>query len=161
MMWLNAKAKNPQYAGDIFRWLGTVEGQVAYANVASSADPAIFPESIKLAKLSDRAKIMLKMAEDRVRVAPNPLVRQPGLSKVAAAYVDPTPNLAQAVQGLFSGQLSGVKATLKKASDARNKALDTAIAKAKAAGAGVSRDDFVFTSWDPSRDFGPADYAKL
>ena len=161
MMWLNAKAKNPQYAGDIFHWLGTVEGQVAYANVASSADPAIFPESIKLAKLSDRAKIMLKMAEDRVRVAPNPLVRQPGLSKVAAAYVDPTPNLAQAVQGLFSGQLSGVKATLKKASDARNKALDTAIAKAKAAGAGVSRDDFVFTSWDPSRDFGPADYAKL
>lgn len=161
MMWMNAKAKNPQYVGAFFHWLGTLEGQVTYANVGSSADPAIFPESIKLANLSKRAKVMLKMAEDRVRVAPNPFVRQPGLAKVAAAYVDPTPNLAQAVQGLFSGQLSDVKQTLKKATDARNQALDAAIAKAKAGGANISRADFVFSGWDPSRDFGPADYAKL
>ncbi|MCO6188534.1 ABC transporter substrate-binding protein [Rhizobium sp. L1K21] len=160
MMWLNAKANNAQYAGDFFHWLGSLEGQLAYANVASCADPAIFPETIKLAQLSERAVTMLQMAEKRVRIAPNPFVRNPELSKVAAAYVDPTPNLAQAVQGLFAGQLTDVKATLKKASDARNKALDEAIAKAKSDGANVSRDDFAFAAWEETRDFGPEDYAK-
>lgn len=161
MMWLNAKAKNPAYAGDFFRWLGSLDGQVPYANVASCADPAIFPETVELADLSERAKWMLQMAEKYVRISPNPFVRNPDLAKVAAAYVEPTPNLAQAIQGLFAGQLSGVRETLTAASDARNKALDEAIAKAKADGANVSRDDFVFANWDPAQDYTNDDYAAL
>lgn len=109
MMWLNAAAKNPAFAGDFFHWLGSLDGQVPYANVVSCADPAIFPETVDLADLTERAKWMLRMAETYVRIAPNPFVRNPVLSAVAAAYVDPTPNLSQAIQGLFAGQLSGVK----------------------------------------------------
>lgn len=161
MMWLNKAAKNPAYAGDFFRWLGSMEGQIAYANVASSADPAIFPEASAQAQLSDRAKAMIKMAENFVRVAPNPFVRNPELSKVAAAYVEPTPNLSQSVQGLFAGQLKGVKQTLQGVADARNKALDDAIAKAKSGGAKVSREDFVFANWTPSQDYGQAEYDAL
>jgi multiple sugar transport system substrate-binding protein len=161
MNWLNKAAKNPYHVGGYFHWLGSLDGQVAYANVASCADPAIFPETVKMASLTERAVAMLQMAENRVRIHPNPFVRNPQLSKVAAAYIDPTPNLAQAVQGLFAGQLSGVKQTLQGAADARNKALDDAIAKAKAGGAEVSRDDFVFANWDPANDYGPARYAEL
>lgn len=161
MMWLNAKAKNPDYVGDFFHWFGSLDGQIAYANVASCADPAIFPEASQKADLSDRAHAMLNMAEKYVRVSPNPFIRNPELAKVAAAFNAPTPTLSEAVQGLFAGQLSDAKATLQKVSDAHNKALDDAIAKAKADGAKVSRDDFVFADWDPNKDFGPADYAKL
>ncbi|MFV0359006.1 ABC transporter substrate-binding protein [Tropicimonas sp.] len=162
MMWLNAAARNAAYVGDFFHWLGSLDGQVAYANVASCADPAIFPETVKLVDLSARAVAMLEMAGKYVRIAPNPFVRNPDLAAVAAAYVDPTPNLAQAVQGLFAGQLSDVRGTLGKVADARNKALDDAIAKARAGGANVSRDDFAFQGvWTPAADFGPADYAKL
>ena len=161
MMWLNAAAKNPAYAGDYFRWLGSLDGQVPYANVASCADPAIFPETVELADLSERAKWMLQMAEKYVRIAPNAFIHNPGLAKVAAAYVDPTPNLAQAIQGLFAGQLTDVKATLTAVADARNKALDDAIAKAKAEGANVSREDFAFGNWTQTEDYGPAEYAAL
>ena len=104
---------------------------------------------------------MLKMAEDRVRVHPNPFVRNPEMTKVAANYTDPTPNLAQAVQGLFAGQLTDVKATLKGVADRQNKALDEAFAKAQAEGAKVSRDDLVFSNWDTAKDYGAADYAAL
>lgn len=161
MMWLNAKAKNPGYAGDFFRWFGSLEGQTAYAAIGSCGDPAIFPEASIKASLSPRAQAMLKMAQTFVRVSPNPLIRNPELSKVAAAFIAPSPTLSEAVQGLFSGQLTNAKATLQKVADAYNKALDDAIAKAKAGGAKVSRDDFVFADWDPNKDFGPADYAKL
>ena len=161
MMWLNAKAKNPAYVGDFFHWFGSLEGQTAYANVGSCGDPAIFPDASAKANLSERAHAMLDMAQKYVRISPNPFVRNPALSKVAAAFLAPTPTLSQAIQGLFAGQLSDPKATLKKVEDAHNKALDDAIAKAKAGGAKVSRDDFVFADWDPNKDFGPADYAKL
>lgn len=161
MMWLNKAAKNPYHVGEFFRWLGSLDGQIAYENVASSADPAIFPDAYAKADLSEKAFAMLMMAQKYVRIAPNPFVRKPELSKAAAAYVDPTPNLAQAVQGLFAGELTDAKATLTKAADARNKALDDAIAKAKAEGADISRDDFVFGNWTPAKDYGPADYAAL
>lgn len=161
-MWLNAKAKNPAYVGDFFSWFGSMDGQVAYANIASCADPAIFPEASAKADLSERAHAMLDMAERLVRISPNPMIRNPELSKVAAAFVAPSPTLSEAVQGLFAGQLGNdPKAALKKVADAHNKALDDAIAKAKADGANVSREDFVFADWDPNTDFGPADYAKL
>lgn len=153
MNWLNAAARNPYHVGGYFRWLGSLEGQVAYANVSSSADPALFPETIALADLSPRAVAMLEMAERYVRIHPNPMARKPGLAAVAGQYVDPTPNLAQAVQGLFAGQLTGVRATLQGVADARSRALDTAIATARANGAEVSRDDFVFTDWNPAQDY--------
>ena len=133
MMWMNRQAKNPAYVGGYFRWLGTVEGQTAYANVGMCGDPALFPETIGTATLTPRAVAMLKMAEDRVRVHPNPFVRNPEMTKVAANYTDPTPNLAQAVQGLFAGQLTDVKATLQGVADRQNKALDEAFATGEAA----------------------------
>jgi multiple sugar transport system substrate-binding protein len=45
--------------------------------------------------------------------------------------------------------------------DARNKALDDAIAKAKTDGAKIDRADFVFSNWNPSEDYGPSQYAEL
>lgn len=161
MIWLNRSARNPAYVGDFFRWLGSAEGQVVYASVVSSSDPAIFPEASAEANLSERALAMINMAEKYVRISPNPSIRNPEVGKVAVAYVDPTPNMAQAVQGLFAGQLSDVRQTLQGVADARNKALDDAIAKARTDGANVSREDFVFTNWQPSEDYGPANYSAL
>ena len=43
----------------------------------------------------------------------------------------------------------------------QNKALDEAIAKAKADGAKVDRQDYVFANWDPFKDYGSAQYAEL
>ncbi|MEJ7840088.1 MAG: hypothetical protein WKF81_14840 [Thermomicrobiales bacterium] len=37
-------------------------------------------------------------------------------------------------------------------------ALDEAIVAAQAAGATVSREDYVFSNWDPTVDFTDADY---
>lgn len=161
MMWLNKAARNPHHMIGYFQWLGSPEGQLAYAGIGSSADPALFPDAVSQADLSERADAMIRMAEKYVRIQPNALVRNPALSAVAAAYVDPTPNFAQAVQGLFAGQLSAIAETLKTVSDARNAALDKALDEARANGASVSRDDFVFTNWTPSEDYGPDNYAAL
>lgn len=152
MLFINAKAKNPQYAADVFHILGTLEGQTQWASVASPGNPAAFPEANQRANLSERSTGILALQENQVRVSPNPYAKNTGFVDVARLYVAPTPNLAQTVQGLYSGQLSGVKENLTTLKEAMNVALDNAFAAAKAEGANVSRSDLMFPDWDPSVD---------
>lgn len=153
MMYLNANAKNPYHAADVFRIMGTVEGQTAWANVVGPADPAIFPEANLRAEMSDRSRAVIALQEDQVRALPVPFSRNTGFVAVARLYQEPTPNLAQTIQGLYAGQLSDVRATLAALKDQMNAALDAAIDAANAEGAGVSRDELVFADWDPATDY--------
>ena len=161
LMYINRQAKNPEYVGGYLRWLGTLEGQVAYANVGTCADPALFPQVLEQAKLTKPEREMIEMGERLVRIHPNPSVRNSDVAKVAVAFKQPTLSSGHAIQGLFTGQLSGIRDTLQGLTDARNKALDDAIAKAKTDGAKIDRADFVFSNWNPARDYGPSQYAEL
>lgn len=159
--WVYANARNPEHVGDFIRWVGSLEGQTHYANIAGAADPAIFPEASRAADLSARSQDALRLAEDKVRLAPNPVVRNGQITEVARVFVEPTPNLAQTVQGLFAGELTDVRASLQTLQDARERALDAAIAEARSGGAEVGREDFVFSNWDPLTDYTAAQYAAL
>jgi multiple sugar transport system substrate-binding protein len=148
-------------AADVIHYLGTPEGQLAWGGVVGPSDPPIFPEAQEKATMSERSTKALGMFRDIMRVGPNVFARNPALAAVAKAYVEPTPNLAATVQGLFTGQITGVKESLTAVTQATEAALDKAFADASAAGAKVSRDDMVFPNWDPSRNYVAADYQAL
>ncbi|WDR03972.1 extracellular solute-binding protein [Devosia algicola] len=160
-MFINAKAKNPQIAADVFHYLGTEQGQTDWGNVVGPSDPPIFPAAQANSTMSERSKAALAMFQDVIRIGPNPFARNPALSEVAKAYVEPTPSLAQTVQGLFTGQASGIKEQLTTLKSATNTALDAAFKAAKDGGADVSRDELVFANWQPERDYVGADYKAL
>ncbi len=160
-MFVNAKAKNAPAAADVIHYLGTPEGQIAWGGVVGPSDPPIFPVAQQQAKMSERSTAALAMFSDVMRVGPNVFARNPELAAVAKAYVEPTPNLATTVQGLFTGQMTGVKESLTTLTKATEAALDKAFADASAAGAKVSRDDMVFANWDPAKNYVAADYQSL
>lgn len=160
-MFINAKAKNPGIAADLFHYLGTEEGQIAWGNVVGPSDPPIFPAAAANSQMSERSKAALAMFERTIKVGPNPFARNPELAAVASNYKEPTPNLALTVQGLFTGQTSGIKEQLTTLVSATNQALDAAFKAAQDAGATVSRDDLVFPNWQPNRDYVAADYDAL
>jgi multiple sugar transport system substrate-binding protein len=160
-MWIYSKAGNPMAAADVFHYLGTLDGQIAWGNVVGPSDPPIFPKAQEVAQMSPRSSAALAMFRDIIRVGPNPFARNSELAEVAKAYVAPTPNLASTVQGLFAGEITGVREQLTKLTEATEAALDEAFDKARAGGANVSRDDLVFPNWDPSRNYVAADYAEL
>lgn len=161
MMYINRTAKNPEHVGGYLRFLGSLEGQTAYAKIGTCADPALFPQAFDGVELTQNERSMIDMAEALNRIHPNPTVRNADIAKLATAFVEPTLTAAQAIQGLFTGQLSGVRETLQGAADARNKAMDDAIESAKADGANVDRSDLVFANWSSNEDYGPAQYAEL
>lgn len=157
-MWLYKGSKNGAIAGEIFHYLGTKEGQTAWANIVGAGDPPIFPDVIAGADMSSRAKGALQMFNEQIRVGPNPVVRNGNLTKVIGAFQAPEINFARTVQGLVGGDLTGVAKEMKALKDRYNSALDAAFAKAKADGAAVDRSDLVFSNWNPDVDFGAADY---
>lgn len=160
-MFVNAKAKNPKVAADIFHYLGTEQGQIDWGNVVGPSDPPIFPSAAAQSQMSDRSKAALAMFETFIRVGPNPFARNPQLAEVAKVYKEPTPNINETVQGLFTGQIQGIKEQLTRLTSETNRALDAALKTAAESGAQVSRDDFVFPNWKPDRDYVSADYKQL
>ena len=78
MMWLNTAAKNPGYVGGYFRWLGSHRrpGRLCQRRHLAPTRRCS-PRRSSKAKLSPRAVAMLQMAEDQVRIHPNPFVRNP------------------------------------------------------------------------------------
>lgn len=149
-------------AGDMLRYLGTENGQRAWGTLTGAADPPwssdVMGEIIDSGELDEPNSTALKIFEDTVRLAPSPLIRNPDNQQVQLALVAAKPNLGQVVQGILTGELTDPAAALRELSSKSEKALEDAIATAVSQGAAVSRDDWVFPDWDPSRDFGEADY---
>ena len=148
-------------AGDIFHYLGTYEGQVAWATLVGAADPAIFAEAIAQADMQPLERKALLMFNDQVRVGPSQIVRNPDTAAVNLELRPVTPNLAETVQGIYTGQIGDAAAALEDLASRANTELDRAIAAAVDKGAQVSRDDYVFPNWDANQDYGEASYAEL
>ncbi|MCA9836160.1 MAG: extracellular solute-binding protein [Trueperaceae bacterium] len=160
-LWIFKDSPNAAVAGDIFHYLGTLEGQTQWANIVGAADPPVMPESIANATLSPRAAQALNMFNEQVKVGPNPVVRNPDIVQVTLEMRTPEPSFAQVIQGLYTGQLSDVKAQMQDVQDRYTAELERAIAAANEKGADVSRDDWVFSNWDPRSDYGAEKYDEL
>ena len=164
MMWHERQgAKNPAYVGDFFRWFGTMDGQVAYANIASCADPAIFPEASRRPTCRSGPMAMLDMAEKYVRIAPEPVRRAiPNLSKVPRPINDADAEPCAGGAGAVRRPADGCEGD----PDRRSRTPATRhwtrrSPRPRREGAKVSREDFVFPRLGSAKDYGPADYAEL
>jgi multiple sugar transport system substrate-binding protein len=157
----NAPEANKAIAGDILHYIGTLEGQRAWAGVVGAADGPIFPEALEGADLDPIALKALQMFVEQVRVGPSPLVRNPDVVQVTLELQAVTPNLAETVQGIYTGQIDNIREALQDLNDRSERELDRAIEAARAKGAEVSRDDFVFSNWDPTEDYSAESYAEL
>ena len=157
-MWVYAKTKVPDVAADVLYHRSTLEGQYAWNKIAGVGNPAIFPEAVETASTDPIDVAGLKMQFSQFRLGPTPAVRNSDCAKVDVEFKTITPNVDQVIQGLVSGQITGVKQAMQGAKDAYEKELDRAIKAAKDKGAKVSRDDYVFSNWDLNKDYAEADY---
>lgn len=152
---------NKQIAGDIFHYLGTQEGQVAWATLVGAADPAIFASAIAEADMNPLERDALLMFNEQIRVGPSPIVRNRDTALVNLEFQPVTPSLAETVQGIYTEQITDIDAALQDLNDRAEAELDRAIAAAQEKGAEVSRDDYVFPNWDANEDYGESKYAEL
>lgn len=153
--------KYPKVAGDLFYSYASEDNMIAYMELTGGARPCTFPEANKKAKLSPHSVKANALYDQQTRIGPWPSVRNPDVSKVITELKTPQPDIGHVVQGLLSGQIKDPKKQFKDLKDRSDKALDDAIKAAKAKGAKVSREDWVFPNWDPTKDYTLDDYKQL
>lgn len=85
--------------------------------------------------------------------APEAVVANPQIVSVQAESKPISPHLGNIVQGYLGGNITDLRASLKKLSEAFSKDRDRALASAKTAGATVSLDDWTFKDWKPGTDY--------
>ncbi|MBA2277646.1 MAG: extracellular solute-binding protein [Chloroflexia bacterium] len=162
--WLYVQSEHQAIAGDILYQLGTLETQTAWSLITGGvADPPIFPEAAAAAvdQLGPEEQKTVALFEEQLRLHPNPEVRNPEVAQVNVERKALQPDFGQVIQGLFTGQLSDTKAAMQDLQDRADAELDRGIEAARAKGAQVSRDDWVFPNWDPTQDYTAEDYAAL
>jgi multiple sugar transport system substrate-binding protein len=156
-----AKSKYQQISGDIFAYLGSTVGQVAYARAIGGGTRLFFPEASTIPELDPRSRRGYQLFDQLTRVGPSPAVRNPDIQLVYREQRPLQPDFGTTVQGLYTGQLKDPKAAMKDLQDRSEAELQRAIKAAQAKGAKVSREDWKFPNWDPTKDYTQADYDAL
>jgi multiple sugar transport system substrate-binding protein len=156
--WVYAKTQQLGIVGDIMSYSGTEAGQTALINIIGGSQPSVFAKANTAAALEPPAKKALTLFDQQIKLAPSPELRNPDVAVVNLEMKALTPDFGTTVQGIFTGQLGDPKKALQDLQDRADKEFDRAIKAAQAKGAKVSRDDWKFPNWDPTRDFTDADY---
>jgi len=157
-VWVYAKSPNKAITGDLLYNMGTLANQVARGVSGGAADPPIFPQAAQSAATDPASRQAQMLFDQQMRLGPDPAVRNADVAQVYLELKKVTPDFGQTVQGLYTGQLKDPKAAMQDLQDRWNKELDRAIKAAQAKGAKVSRDDWKFPNWDPTKDYTKADY---
>jgi len=140
--------------GDIFSFWSTMPAQEDWAIFNGAGDPPVFIEALQHVKLDALNTKAAKLGSDYTRLGPEPAVRNPDVQQVYLNQIPPDPTFSDRIVGLYTKQITkSVPQVLKDAKDAAEKSLDDAIAKARKKGAKVSRDDFVFSDWNPRQSY--------
>jgi multiple sugar transport system substrate-binding protein len=164
-LWVYAESPYKEIAGDIFSYIGTVEGQVAIMATTQGNLRSIIPEAVEIAmesvELDPLAAIALDLYDEQLRLGPMVSVRNPDATQIAFESRPLTPNLGEIVQGVLVGQIPDIKAALEDLQSRANEELERAIASAQEQGAEVSRDDFVFSNWEPTEEYTAENYEEL
>lgn len=148
-----SKTKLGPVVGDIFSYLGTTEGQTAWAHFDAAGDPSAFPDVLAKAQFDPLSRQAIDLARKYTRLRPDPYVRNPALQQVQLEFKTLTPSYNDVMVGLFTGQLKDVTKSFTDLQERAEKELDRAIAAAQKKGAKVSREDYVFADWDPTKDY--------
>lgn len=151
VFWISSQSQHPEIATDILKLFTSPD---YYIGLAERMDqPPLDLSAVAQADVHPTYQRAMELYEERVRLAPSPIVRNPAVAQVNARMKDVHPDLGEIVQGVFSGDVTDYKTALQTFNDQMTAERDAAIAAVAAEGVEVSIDDWVFADWTPGEDF--------
>ncbi len=149
--WVSSQSKNPAVAGEILRELTTRE---YYVGLAERMDqPPLDLSVVEEANVHPTYRRAIQLFQEGVRLAPSPLIKNPGMAEVIGEMQPIHPNLGEIAQGVFSGDIDDPRTALQSFADQLSAERERAIGVVRGRGVEVSLDDWVFPTWQPGEDF--------
>lgn len=148
---VSAQSKHVDLASDVLQQLTSEQ---YYIGLAERMDqPPLDLSAVEKANVHPGYKKVVSGFADYVRLAPDPLIRNPAIAQVYAEMKPVTPGLGEIIQGAFAGAFSDPKPVLQQFADQMTAERARAIEVVKAKGVAVSADDWKFDNWTPGEDF--------
>lgn len=165
-MYVSVNTENEAVVGDLFAYMGSVEGQTQMVLLSEGNLTSVIPAANEAAdeqrdELDPLAVKAIAYADELMRIAPKVESRNPDISMVQLQMDPVSPTLTEIGEGVVSGKITDIGRALRDFDDQAERNLDRAIEAARKQGAKISRDDWVFPNWDPSKDYTPDDYEAL
>ena len=157
--WLNAKSPAKVVAGDLLGYVGSEDGQVALQTLSGAPRTSVYKAANKVT--DERSARIFSLYDQQLRLGPDPVIRTADAAQVALEQRSLKPSFGETIQGIYTGQLKDVKAAMQDLQDRSEAELQRAIKAAQGKGAKVSRDDWKFANWDPTKDYTADDYKAL
>jgi ABC-type glycerol-3-phosphate transport system substrate-binding protein len=151
---VSADSKNPDAAGQLIASFMSDDYQKGM--IEAMDQPPLNLDLVASSNAVDAYKKGVDFCKSNVFLMPQAIVKNPAIAKVDAQRKPVTPHVGNIVQGYLGGSIKDLKAELKKLSDATAADRAKAFQKAKASGAKVAEDDYVFSDWKPGQDYGAA-----
>jgi multiple sugar transport system substrate-binding protein len=154
--WISAQSEHVEEAAQVLQLLTSEEYYIALAERMDQ--PPLDLSAVERAEVHSTYRKVVSSYADYVRLAPDPLIRNPAVSAVYAEMRDVSPGLGEIIQGAFSGAFDDPQPILQQYNDQMMAERDRAIEVARSNGAEVSQDDWVFENWTPGEDFTSEKY---
>lgn len=149
--YVSSQSDQVQLASDVLQQFTTEE---YYIGLAERMDqPPLDLSAVEKANVHPGYRKVVSGYADYVRLAPDPLIRNPAIAQVYAEMKPVTPGLGEIIQGAFAGAFSDPKPVLQQFADQMTAERARAVEAAAAKGAKVSVDDWKFDAWKPGEDF--------
>jgi multiple sugar transport system substrate-binding protein len=149
--YISASAERPEDCSKLLSYLPGDDYNIAIAD--AMAQPPYDLSAIEKSKAIEPWRRLIEHYQEVVFIAPQASLKNTDVQKVAQYSKPVKPGLAEIVQGVFSGDVTDVRGTLKKLSDAASKDREQAIKRAVTEGATVSVEDYAFPTWRPRTDW--------
>ena len=142
---------NPEAANALLESFTEDEYQAALAEAMDQ--PPLNLDVVAEADVIEPYAWLVDDFKERVFRAPQPQVRKVEVTQALGLTTPVAPHLGDIIQGYLGGDISDLRGELVKLSDSFSRDLDSAIEKANAEGADVSRADWEFSDWQRGEDY--------
>jgi hypothetical protein len=115
--------------------------------------PPLNLDVVATADVIEPYKKVIGYFKETVKSAPQALIKNPQVAQAQALSKPISTQLGNIIQGYLGGDVPDLKAALKKLNSDYEKDREQSIKAAKAKGAEVSVEDYVFKDWKPGTDY--------
>lgn len=155
MYWIAHDSELGEEAGTLLREHFTTEQYFTRMAQSMGQVPLDLDAAAKAENVHPAYRQILEWYSDQVFLAPSPAVKNSDVSHVNAETRPVTPDIADTVNGLFSGELTDIRGSLKQLSGKLSAAREEAISVAKQKhGVDVDENAWAFPNWQPRTDYG-------
>ena len=157
--WVSSQSQNPEVAAQVLQMFTEEE---YYVRLAERMDqPPLDLSAVDRANVHHTYQQAMGHYQEVMRLSPQPLIKNPNVSDVLSEMREINPNLGEIVQGVFSGAVRDIRATLADFNNRMEAERQRAIEVVQGRGVEVSLDDWVFSNWQPGEDYTTERYEEL